>query len=131
MNNEWVFIDTHAPRRNRLGWLTQAGRPSVRTYQGRPPQLLKQLFKDRARLEASAGICVVAGPGSFSSIRIGVLYANLLARLLGKPLQGIRVEEATDLKAVYKQCVEEEEASAAYVAPIYDAEPNITLPKSV
>lgn len=131
MNTEWVFIDTHVPRRSRLGWLKQDERPSVHTYQGRPPQLLKQLFKDRARLEASAGICVVAGPGSFSSIRIGVLYANLLARLLKKPLRGIRVEEAVDLSTVYKQCVEDEGASAAYVAPIYDAEPNITLPKSV
>ncbi len=131
VNNEWVFIDTHMPRRSRLGWLKEAGRPSVRTYQGRPPLLLKQLFKDRARLEISAGICVVAGPGSFSSIRIGVLYANLLARLLRKPLRGIRVEEAVDLNAVYTQCIEDGKASTVYVAPIYDAEPNITLPKSV
>jgi hypothetical protein len=131
VNTEWVFIDTHLPRQSRLGWLKRDGRTTVRTYQGRPPLLLKRLFKDRARLEASAGICVVAGPGSFSSIRIGVLYANLLARLFGKPLRGIRVEEAIDLNLVYQQCADAGQESLAYVAPIYDAEPNITLPKSV
>ncbi len=131
MNIEWVFIDTHLPRQSRLGWLRGDGRTRVRTYQGRPLLLLKQLFKDRGRLEASAGICVVAGPGSFSSIRIGVLYANLLARLLGKPLRGIRVNEAIDLALVYEGCVESAYAGATYVAPIYDAEPNITLPKPV
>ncbi|MBP6944922.1 hypothetical protein KBD61_00350 [Patescibacteria group bacterium] len=131
MNNEWVFIDTHIPRQSRLGWLSDAGRLNVRTHPGRPPLLLKQLFKDRTRLESAHGICVVAGPGSFSSIRIGVLYANLLARLFHKPLRGVRVEEVSDLRTLYKQCIEDGQASAAYVAPIYDAEPNITLPKSV
>ncbi len=131
MNTEWVFIDTHTPRRSRLGWLKEDGPHSLRTYQGRPPLLLRQLFKNRARLEVSAGICVVAGPGSFSSIRIGVLYANLLARLFRKPLKGVRVEEASDLRAVYKQCVQDGRVGAAYVAPIYDAEPNITFPKSL
>jgi len=73
------------------------------------------------------GICVVAGPGSFSSVRSGVLDANLLARLWRVPLVGVTVEDAQDLPALARRLAAEHSRGAAYVAPIYDAEPNITV----
>lgn len=73
-----------------------------------------------------SGICVVRGPGSFSAIRTGVLYANLLSRLLRLPLFSISAEEAADLRRVAKRLEYGALRSASYVAPVYDREPNIT-----
>lgn len=76
---------------------------------------------------------MVAGPGSFSAIRTGVLYANLLARLLGKPLVGVRIDQdqTKTLAGICQVLKEKRVPEEAYVAPIYDAEPNITLPRVI
>lgn len=104
----------------------------VKTYAGRPAGLLRRLFGwERARLSAAVGICVVAGPGSFSAIRIGVLYANVLARLLRLPLVGVEYEATHDMVALIKGLEEKTLSCSAYVTPLYDAEPNITLPRAV
>lgn len=92
--------------------------------------ILRSLFsRERARLEACEGICVVAGPGSFSSIRIGVLYANLLSRLLRLQLVGVSVEEAADRNALVERLKTHAPSPSVYVAPVYDMEPNITIPR--
>lgn len=132
MNKEWLFIDTHAPRQNRLGWLSNRSKVSVRTYRGRPITLLRRLFvQERERLATCEGICVVSGPGSFSSIRFGVLYANLLARLLGKSLVGVPTQQSVDLSELARLLDGRTLQVQAYVAPVYDAEPNITTPRTV
>ena len=77
-------------------------------------------------VERAHGVCVVAGPGSFSAIRGGVLIANLLARLHDKKLYGLSKDEASDLTAVRERLTDGQLPSAPYVAPVYDAEPNIT-----
>ena len=128
----WLFIDTHAPGRCRLGWLSLDEPISVRTYRGRPPCLLRRLFvHERERLQACVGICVVAGPGSFSAIRTGVLYANLLARLVARPLVGVTLEDAVSLKQLARNLALHALSSVSYVAPVYDREPNITVPRNV
>ena len=92
--------------------------------------ILRSLFsRERARLEACEGICVVAGPGSFSSIRVGVLYANLLSRLLRLQLVGVSVEDATDRSALVERLKNHAPSPNVYVAPVYDMEPNITVPR--
>jgi tRNA A37 threonylcarbamoyladenosine modification protein TsaB len=98
---------------------------------GSAGQLLNVLAKDRKRLFSAEGVCVVAGPGSFSSVRTGVLYANLLSRLLRIPLVGVTVEEASDLDALSRRLLDTRysKLETRYVAPIYDAEPNITVPR--
>ncbi len=132
MNNEWLLIDTHTPRQNRLGWLSITNKVSIRTYRGRPITILRRLFvEERERLATCKGICVISGPGSFSSIRIGVLYANLLARLFEKSLVGVRVEESLDLVHLAQNLDDKTWSSQAYVAPVYDAEPSITVPRTV
>jgi tRNA A37 threonylcarbamoyladenosine modification protein TsaB len=92
--------------------------------------ILRSLFgRERARFEACQGICVVSGPGSFSSIRVGVLYANLLSRLLRLPLVGVSVEETAERVALMQRLKNHVPTSATYVAPVYDMEPNITIPR--
>lgn len=110
----------------RLGWLFEDGTVQVKTFAQKAHKLLPRLS---AMVPAKnlKGICVVAGPGSFSSVRSGVLDANLLARLWRLPLIGVRVEETEELPSLAKRLASFRTRSAEYVAPLYDAEPNITV----
>lgn len=124
----WLFIDTATAGEFRCGTVdVHASR--IRTVKGRVRGLLvmlDRLFpkKDLSRLD---GICVVHGPGSFSSVRGGVLVANLLARLFRKLLVGVSVDEANDLGRLAANLGTKRLSPSAYVMPTYDQEPNITM----
>ncbi len=127
----YLFVDTHARDGYAVG-VIKATSARLQRYAGRATGMLPKLARVLGTVEVSAldGIVVVAGPGSFSSVRTGVLDANLLARLLRLPLYGIHVTETTDLRALVGRLDAGEIPESSYVAPIYDAEPNITIPKS-
>ncbi len=119
------FIDTHEAGHFSFGWL---GDPEkVWEYEGRTGNFFYQITQHVKldQLKKADGICVVKGPGSFSSIRAGVLVANLLARALKLKLYSLPASQgkisATDLRRMKPQ---------AFVAPEYDCEPNITLSKT-
>ncbi len=123
----WLFIDTTKSGEFRSGFLGQT--VAVAAGLGRSNKFLSALARRLTpqKLEALSGICVVAGPGSFTAVRTGVLVANLLARLYGKPLCGVSVEESQDLKNLAERLLAGKVKSSTYVAPEYYAEPNITL----
>ena len=125
----WLFIDSHDRGTIRYGWL-DAKRIRVCTVFARAGDILLNIAKERRLLKEAEGICVVAGPGSFSSVRTGVLHANLLSRLLKRPLVGVLAEEAQDLSILVKRLDSRKIKTSSYVAPLYDAEPNITTPKT-
>jgi tRNA A37 threonylcarbamoyladenosine modification protein TsaB len=120
----WLFIDTAAAGELRAGLLGPTSR--LRRRKGRAGILVPFLMSIVGD-QVPAGICVVAGPGSFSAVRSGVLAANLLARWWKVPLVGIDREKAQDLKALAKDLVSGALIPASYVTPVYDAEPNITI----
>lgn len=124
-----VFIDTSKAGECRFGIIGDRT-STVQNVRARSGSLLPLLAKHvgRKNLAASDGVCVVAGPGSFSSVRGGVLVANVLARLIRKPLVGVSAEDARDLGVLAVRLARGEFATVPYVAPIYDAEPNITRP---
>jgi tRNA A37 threonylcarbamoyladenosine modification protein TsaB len=126
----WLFIDTSAFGIIRLG-LISGERQNVKTYTGRSSGLLTLVQKrvGMARLQQVQGICVVAGPGSFSAVRGGVLAANLLARLLKKKLIGVYLEQTQNLKQLMAQIAQGQLAPTDFVAPVYISEPNITQPR--
>lgn len=124
----WAFIDSTAAGRFRIGTLDGA-RPRVRAVDARSNRLLPEI-KRRLPLDVLRGIegiCVVQGPGSFTSVRTGVLVANLLARFLRKPLVGVTTAEAEDLEALGAALESRSLCAVEYAAPLYDAEPNITV----
>ncbi|QQR61251.1 hypothetical protein IPH19_02195 [Candidatus Uhrbacteria bacterium] len=129
----WLFLDTHAPGEARFAILEDGKLPQITSIQGRTVGLLPKLAKTMGNkgLKKIEGVCVVAGPGSFSSVRAGVLDANMIARLLDIPLIGITVDEAHDLPVLSHQLTAGiwKQKASSYVAPIYDKEPNITIPK--
>lgn len=98
------------------------------------PLLEAWLDKMRMSLAEAEGVCVVSGPGTFSAVRSGVLDANIVARWFGIPLVGVRAEDASDacLPLLIKRFAHgTRHLAVSYVAPIYDAEPNITMPRTV
>ena len=124
----WLFIDSRERHATTFGWL---GDRQVRLWP------TENLLADLARrvklsdLKTCDGICIVAGPGSFSSIRTGVLVANLLSRVYGLSLFAVRGDEAGDLTVLTDRLRHGKVAKSKYVAPEYDREPNITLPVAV
>lgn len=124
----WLFIDTTVAGTCRVGVLIENGK-GIHTVAARSGSLLPLLAAKigLSALKKTDGVCVVAGPGSFSSVRGGVLVANLLSRFLKKPLVGIPVSESKDLAALFEQLRKRDILSQPFVAPVYDAEPNITV----
>lgn len=128
---KWLFIDTTKAGEYRVGFLAQ-GKTRITTGSGRSNKYLPALAKliKNPDWDGVDGICVVQGPGSFTAVRTGVLIANLLARLRRKPLVGVSVEDAQDLDSLVERIGQGLFPLSGYVAPAYDAEPNITLPKT-
>ena len=98
----------------------QADRTLAETIATRIERLLRshtRSFSDIARIR------VHAGPGGFTTLRIGVVTANALGYALGVPVEGV-VGPLTSLK----ELVEHPAAGTTKgpVVPIYDRPPHIT-----
>lgn len=128
---QWLFIDSRTRGSAGFGWLTDSASMKIWQVPAEAPGLVSFISRhvSGTELAKADGVCVVSGPGSFSSIRNGTLVANLLARIYGLPLYGIEAPEAEDLKALAVSLPKRK--AVAYVAPIYDQEPNITLPRAL
>lgn len=127
----WLCLDTHIPGQTRLGLLGESGWIEYTETEGRAPRVLTTIAAYHRNKEQSIkGVCVVEGPGSFSAIRIGVLYANLYARLEHLPLVPVGPQQFQDPVALFRDLEQQRFQAVPYVAPVYDQEPNITIPKS-
>lgn len=126
----YLYIDTHDRTGYTVGTLA-VDRVRVKRFEGRSQGMLPKLdaVMKRAKGKAWKGIVVVAGPGSFSAVRTGVLDANLLSRFLRLPLYAVTVTETAQLDRLVERLEAGEFVPQSYVAPVYDAEPNITIPK--
>ncbi|MHB8830876.1 MAG: hypothetical protein ACYC44_02075 [Patescibacteria group bacterium] len=126
---KYFFIDTRSRDSARFGWLDEKGGQKIWPTQSGYSGLMSSvsLKVKQADLAKAKGVCVVAGPGSFSSIRTGTLVANLLARIYNLPLLAVKALEADDLTVLASSLPKRRPTN--YVAPIYDQEPNITMQK--
>lgn len=121
----WLYLDPCRTRAWRSAIVDGASSSPVKliTHTGRPKSWLSRI----ASSGPYDGVAIVAGPGTFSSVRIGVLYANMIAKLQGIPLVSVepiaRGSRACDCAATWSHATR-----STYVAPVYDAEPNITQP---
>jgi hypothetical protein len=127
----WLCLDTHISGKNRLGLLGPSGWIEYREEEGRAHRVLTVLAAwHREHPKGIQGVAVVEGPGSFSAIRIGVLYANLYARLRHLPLVALGPDHLTDPAMLFTSLEDGSLARTSYVAPVYDQEPNITVPRT-
>lgn len=126
----WLYINSAAPEASEVGIISRTTQ-KVTKISGRSHAILNTIVRTKRRQKSKLeGVCVVSGPGSFSSIRTGVLIANVLARLERIPLYGIRLDQAQSLSTLVMQLEEKMIAPQEYVKPEYDAEPNITMAKA-
>lgn len=121
---KWLYLDTHESGVLRYGVIKTTGKPALRTINGRGQKLLPVISKHLSEIN---GIICVEGPGAFSAIRTGVLDANLLSRLLKVPLYGITYQGEETFQRSIEAIRGGELQPVSYLAPIYDAEPNITI----
>lgn len=124
----WLYIDTRNRSSSFFGWLKQGQEPKLWQVSDKDNGLVSAIARRIApkQISDSDGICVVSGPGSFSSIRIGTLTANLIARIHGLPLFAVDAETADrGSGAIVGSIVSS--SPQEYAAPVYDREPNITI----
>lgn len=84
--------------------------------------LANALSKNKLNFTDLSAIGVYKGPGSFTSLRIGITVANTLAGSLNIPIVG---EAGDDWQQIALECLSSGQTDQI-VLPIYGAEPNIT-----
>lgn len=128
----YLLLDTRVSDEAKAWWLSEAGE-ELWYSAGRAQGVLGVLARERSRLERELeGIAIVAGPGRFSALRVGILYAHVLARWYKKPLYSLVPEDVASQDArvsVVGAIQAGLRGEATYVAPVYDREPNITTPR--
>lgn len=128
----FLLLDTCVSDGAKAWWVTEADEVSWQVA-GRAQGVAGIIARERCRLANELeGIAVVAGPGRFSSVRVGILYAHLLSRWYKKPLYELTLAdvETREARNVAVQRISAGSVpSAEYIAPIYDREPNITTPR--
>lgn len=127
----WLFIDAAQPRSFRVG-LLGARAVRVRETTGRSHGVLIESMSWLKKLGKTPlqGVCVVSGPGSFTSIRTGVIVGTIIARLRGVPLISVSCEQANDLEQLRTDCLSGVYSTIQHALPTYDAEPNITFARA-
>ncbi len=124
----WLFIDTTEVGRIRFGLLKSDGN-RIWKVAARSGSLLPRIAMriGLATIKKVKGVVVVSGPGSFSSVRGGVIVANLLSRFLSVPLIGVTQDQAVGLSELARRVMAGGISSSKFVFPIYSQEPNITV----
>lgn len=127
--SRFLFIDTRVRDNAVFGWLDDESAHKIWKVPTGASGLISSLSARISPKDAQSakGVCVVSGPGSFSSIRTGTLVANLMSRIFDLPLYELKAEDidvdTIDVKKITSR------RSKKYVAPIYDRPPNVTAPK--
>ncbi|MFA6534088.1 MAG: tRNA (adenosine(37)-N6)-threonylcarbamoyltransferase complex dimerization subunit type 1 TsaB [Patescibacteria group bacterium] len=94
------------------------------------PFLDQLLRAQKLKLKNLKGIIVVAGPGGFSSVRLGLALANTLGYSLKIPVIGLKSSQFPDLESLFQAGIKKliGKKSFAFVQPFYGAPPRITKP---
>jgi len=97
------------------------------------PLINDVLKKAKAKLTSLTGVAVVAGPGGFTCLRIGIATANALAFGLGIPVIGVPAEILSNPNSFAMLTLKLfKKARPGYaVVPRYGREPNITHKKQL
>ncbi len=124
-----LFLDTRFRGEAALWWEDAEGE-EVWVEAQDTQDVLRAIQSQRERLSASLrGIGIVPGPGRFSAVRVGILYAHVLARWYKVPLYRLTAEEVASPEArrsAYSAIQAGNRAHERWIDPEYDRAPNIT-----
>jgi tRNA A37 threonylcarbamoyladenosine modification protein TsaB len=87
------------------------------------------LLQEKKKKEDIEGIAVVAGIGSFTSVRIATVVANVFAYIKNIPVITIDDSEKTNNIRIIEKI--EKQKDAVYISAKYSSEPNIGKKKNV
>ncbi len=123
----WLYIDTRTRASAEFGWISPAGDSKLWKVDHGSPGLMSTLVKKIKLhdLHDALGICLVSGPGSFSSVRMGALVANLLSDFSSLPLYALVAQADFQVSQVPMLILGLKPVK--YAPPVYDQEPNITV----
>lgn len=99
------------------------------------PRYLKTILqKSKTGFKDITHILVINGPGNFSSVRIGVTIANILAFALAIPVYSLTLDEfsskfSMNLRKCEKSIAKGQLMGKTAAVPCYDRKPNITTKK--
>ena len=129
-----MYIDTNSVEQMEVG-LIRGGkikkriiREQYRHAEKLLPSVISLLASQKATSSDLRGIAVVSGPGSFSSLRVGVTLANTFAYALRIPIIGLESGMEISAKEIEKKITKKKKI--AFVLPKYGKEPNITKKKN-
>jgi hypothetical protein len=90
------------------------------------------LSQYQIKLDELKGIAVVLGPGSFTSVRLGVVIANALGFSLAIPAAGIKADEFTSTEDLFNVGIErlKKIKKGVIAIPFYNKPPHITQARS-
>jgi tRNA threonylcarbamoyladenosine biosynthesis protein TsaB len=101
---------------------------SVRKHSEKLLKSIEQvLSSSKKTMQDIKGIIVVKGPGSFTSLRIGITTSNALAFGLGVPIVGI--DNDVDYTATPSKLFAKKSKNSSIILPEYGSEPHITKSK--
>ncbi len=96
--NEWVSVGIWDGERQ--GVVAEVGAFAYQTLTQRLPDLVQEALRQaQASFSDLALIAVSLGPGSFTSVRVGLAFAKGLAMALDRPIVGVPTLEALALAA--------------------------------
>lgn len=127
----YLLLDTRFRGEAGAWWVGESGEEAWVEHQDTQDILHAVQAHREALRENLRGVGVVAGPGRFSAVRVGILYAHVVARWYGIPVYRLRPEdvETAEARAGFAQDVREGIRSAErWIDPVYDRAPNITSP---
>ena len=101
---------------------------SVRKHSEKLLKSIEQvLSSSKKTMQDIKGIIVVKGPGSFTSLRIGITTSNALAFGLGVPIVGI--DNDVDYTATPSKLFAKKSKNSSIILPEYGSEPHFTKSK--
>jgi len=129
----YLFIDTTEKESFEIALLDEARvvkKKRIKSIRRHSEKLLKSiqalLKSARASIQDVRGIITVKGPGSFTSLRIGIATANALAFGLGISVIGVDKTYDLDMLASSANDLFKKFEKSGIVVPKYGREPDIT-----
>lgn len=130
----FLYINVEDKNNSFVALLNESGlldKHDVDTSVGLNEQLLilidRLLVEKKITKEQISVIAVNNNSGTFSSLRAGIVTANALAYSLKIPV--ISIDKNQSLEEVVSACLLKVNSEFKPVFPVYDREPNISVPK--